>query len=354
MKKQGHLIICDYLDGDTLEFIEKFKNKEIFLVLTNETSIDVGYDIDFICKKLQSFKKINFLVNSKDLFFHDRINPDYFIKHNVFEWPLSFLYLTHSKYTHFDNNVLFRNINLSFKNLYLNKTNRARYHRVKLLNALNQSGLIEMGINTFLNPELVDIEGVHELPTDFLHYISFLDKNKIEGYNWASEKYLEHNALFEIVTETNYHHVRYSEKTLMAILNQRPFLILGARGIHKKLEEMGFKLFDNIFDYSFDSYDTLEKRIDGIISNLNRYKDKNKNIIFDSAKNTLHHNQQFFAKKLFYDETIDKQFISEINKFDIIDVDSIHNPVLDNSIVPTLINKCEDVNFNIGKWMVYS
>ena len=33
---------------------------------------------------------------------------------------------------------------------------------------------------------------------------------------------------------------------------QKPFLVWGGQGIHAKLKDLGFELYDELFDYSFD------------------------------------------------------------------------------------------------------
>jgi hypothetical protein len=63
--------------------------------------------------------------------------------------------------------------------------------------------------------------------------------------------------LFQIVNETlveDWGHTSlfYSEKTYKPILHLQPFLIWGQRGCNRYLEDMGYKLYTDWFDYSFD------------------------------------------------------------------------------------------------------
>jgi hypothetical protein len=59
-------------------------------------------------------------------------------------------------------------------------------------------------------------------------------------------------SLFSIISESNTKCVFITEKTWVPIYNQRPFLIYGAPNTHLYLEQLGFKMFDEIIDYSFD------------------------------------------------------------------------------------------------------
>lgn len=86
---------------------------------------------------------------------------------------------------------------------------------------------------------------------------------------------LHSNSIFQIVNET---HVKtwnntslfFSEKTFRPIALMQPFLIFGQPGCNKKLEQFGFKLFYDIFDYRFDNIEDTKKRYTAIIKNCNR------------------------------------------------------------------------------------
>jgi len=59
---------------------------------------------------------------------------------------------------------------------------------------------------------------------------------------------------FDIVLESTYDYFFVTEKTLRSIDSKKPFLVFSCKDYHKKLKEKyGFRLFDNIIDYSFDS-----------------------------------------------------------------------------------------------------
>ena len=77
--------------------------------------------------------------------------------------------------------------------------------------------------------------------------------------------HLHNSTLFQIVNEThvkdwNRESLFYSEKTFRSIAHMQPFVIFGQAGCNEKLEEYGFKLFRDQFDYSFDSVEDPKKR----------------------------------------------------------------------------------------------
>ena len=50
---------------------------------------------------------------------------------------------------------------------------------------------------------------------------------------------------------------------------------------------MGFRLYHNIFDYSFDEMDNLDDRINGVISNLYRYRHDTKQQLEERKRQCL-------------------------------------------------------------------
>jgi hypothetical protein len=68
---------------------------------------------------------------------------------------------------------------------------------------------------------------------------------------------LHNSTCFSIVNETEINDYNdtsmfFSEKTLKPIVNFQPFVIYGQRGINHALVELGYKLYDDYFDLSFD------------------------------------------------------------------------------------------------------
>lgn len=76
---------------------------------------------------------------------------------------------------------------------------------------------------------------------------------------------LHTQSLFQIVNETHvdsWHgeSLFYSEKTFRSIAHMQPFVIFGQTGCNHALEKYGYKLYHELFDYSFDYiHDTKER-----------------------------------------------------------------------------------------------
>jgi hypothetical protein len=79
------------------------------------------------------------------------------------------------------------------------------------------------------------------------------------------------SAFMDIVTESRYDPEEYfiTEKTLKSLMLYKPFLVLSCQGFHKYLvDHLGLKLYDELFDYSFDNKSSINSRAEGIIKNI--------------------------------------------------------------------------------------
>jgi hypothetical protein len=74
------------------------------------------------------------------------------------------------------------------------------------------------------------------------------------------------NVVLETTAYKDYDSVYYTEKTAKVLANNRPFVILGDRGLLRYLKRNGFKTFNDFCDESYDDEVDLEKKIDKIIA----------------------------------------------------------------------------------------
>lgn len=77
------------------------------------------------------------------------------------------------------------------------------------------------------------------------------------------------NSLVEIITESTVEYSFFTEKTTKWLLYGKAFVIVGAPGMHAHLaNNLGFELYDELFDYSFDSIMDTRERIEAIAKQL--------------------------------------------------------------------------------------
>jgi len=117
-------------------------------------------------------------------------------------------------------------------------------------------------------------------------------------------------AVLDVITETNRSgkDVSFlSEKTFRTIMHKMPFIISGDKGIHNELKRHGFRLYDMLFDYSFDDLDSYVDRNTAIISQLKKYCDLSienfyNRTIQDDVQEVVEHNYKVLESNSIWNE----------------------------------------------------
>ena len=170
-----------------------------------------------------------------------------------------------------------------FKYPYITLNNISKNHRCHIMDLLAKYNLIEKGAIAWrdINHSCNDIR--HTFPegmTDSMYlgyqYKYWKPKRMIldQGVNdrFFQETMPVHfnESFMQLVTESDDEVVFYSEKTTTPLLLNKLFLIAGAPGYHIGLKTRGFELYDEIFDYGFDTEKDDKLRYEGLIENINR------------------------------------------------------------------------------------
>lgn len=173
------------------------------------------------------------------------------------------------------------NLNFDYKKLYSCYINNCDFNRALLVDQLAKHKLLDEGIVTFRYPERYPFWKYHDGSRLFdeenftLHEFGYTP-------NEIPKSFLD--CFFDVVCESRYDHKEFfiTEKTLKSIMCFKPFLVLSCSNFHKDYLEkfFGFKLYDEIFDYSFDSKEDINDRIQGIIDNISKLK----NLSLDELK----------------------------------------------------------------------
>lgn len=182
--------------------------------------------------------------------------------------------------------------------LYLNLNNHDRYHRGMLMDMLCKFDLFKDGINTW-NNENYSFDFRYFKPQKLsFDNLSFNNPQKV-----FSEKLLNAPNLIDVVTETSpildfnpgypelsKEYIFHTEKTFRSILFGKPFLVLGNKGQNLNLNKYGICLFDSIFNYQYDKFNSFYERCLGIIDNLYEFRDKNFGEVRDMVINLSMYN----------------------------------------------------------------
>lgn len=88
------------------------------------------------------------------------------------------------------------------------------------------------------------------------------------SYFRPESEYFE--STYDLVIESTTESCFLTEKTFKPILIGKPFIIFGAQHSHRFLKQLGFKLYDSIIDYSFDSIEDTYDRAEALCKELKR------------------------------------------------------------------------------------
>ena len=124
------------------------------------------------------------------------------------------------------------------------------------------------------------------------------------------------NIVSETIPES---HIPFTtEKLLFPILNQRLWVAYAQPGYHKFVSEiLGFRLYDNVFDYSFDTITDPPQRLAALIKSIEPYATLAKqdwHRIHKQMESTLEYNYQWATSG---------QFITQLRKLN--EVNHIYN-----------------------------
>jgi hypothetical protein len=87
-----------------------------------------------------------------------------------------------------------------------------------------------------------------------------------------------------------------TEKTFKPIKHGQPFVIVGAPGSLQALRDLGYRTFDHAIDPSYDLETDNTRRWQKILGAIQRIKDQDPDIWFQSCLDDVLHNQQHFLR----------------------------------------------------------
>lgn len=232
-------------------------------------------------------------IEQSDFFNHLKPTRHYF--------PLFFLYYTFANSGHFSENS-HRNLDYTPFCRWTYYCRAPRIHRYIFLNEASKNELLNSNIYTF-NREYFSLSALQKLYSRFNYSPSYFDykdrkyrhdKHRggtLESDNTADQSFL-HSAI-QIAAETTYEYNFFTEKTFLPILLGKPVIVHGAYKANRALESLGFRLYDNIIDYSFDDIENVVLRTKSLVEQLTTlqyYKDPIS--IFNECKDIAEFNKR--------------------------------------------------------------
>ena len=242
----------------------------------------------------------------------------YFFFHGFasLDWFRDYKYLTESTVPI---SKLFISLNhLMYKN---------RSYRLTLLSHMYEANLVSEGFisaplacSKDIKNELYDLTSLLSKDSKRHIFKNLLPKaesiklDDVDSYSFASADPIDfkysHGALWHVVTETIFYEekLHLTEKIFKPIVTKRPFILVGARKNLEYLKSYGFKTFDRWIDESYDDETDPDLRIQKIICELKKLKEKDLIKMHNEMLSILEYNRQhFFGKfeEIIIDEMID-------------------------------------------------
>ena len=155
--------------------------------------------------------------------------------------------------------------------------NNPKYERALLVDQLVKNYLLQHGIITFQKPNEAESPApVGRYQWQYHDGSRLFDEedfilNSTPNYSACEFPKNYFKGFIDVVCESSYSPNLFfmTEKTAKPLAVLKPFIVLSCAGYHKHLvDEFGMVLYDEIFDYSFDSKEDVNDRIQGIIDNL--------------------------------------------------------------------------------------
>jgi len=150
---------------------------------------------------------------------------------------------------------------------YITMNKLPKYHRAVLIDMLAKNNIVNNGLVIWREPtQLYEFKYWKEK-------IQLLDqKEKFVNQEVVPQEYT--NSLIQLVAESDPNVFILSEKVAIPLFFNKPFIVAGSAYYHETLKQLGFKLYDELFDYKFDLVHDLESRYDLIAKNLIKFVGK--------------------------------------------------------------------------------
>jgi hypothetical protein len=300
--------------------------KNFTIIIPNPEEFEIGSNFE---KSINSELKrkikenninIYFIFGSQDLNFYKQ---EFFLYHDplknmhVHLWP-TYWFNNTIKYTQYEQMSLDK-IDIEYCYCTLNYV--GKYHRCLLIDILSKNDLIRFGAVSWYNFCLdsnYDWKWIRPNKMVLSDSDEYLKDNYNQQFTPPAEFF---QSFMSIISETTDKTIFITEKTSMALLLKQPFLVQGAAGLHNYLKSLGFKLYTEVFDYSFDLEPCIEKRTEMIINNVKSILNSDLNQLYNLIKPKLEYNQKRFfeivSDKSLYPQIVTKdQILKELYNFE--------------------------------------
>ena len=279
--------------------------------------------------EIEEYKKFNIFCKQNNILFYfifSTNDSEYYTKYEQYNqsnfrilyWPTHLLHYTYHSLIQKFNPI--GNVRNNFEKIFLNFNNRPRYHRCLTVDKLFENGLHEYGKISWnnLSEKYFCNNSKSFIPVNGYNF-RFWNESimKVDSYtfNDVTDEILETDTFMSLVSESTDELFFVSEKTFKPILTGQIFYCIGSKGQNLKLKQFGFKLYDDLFDYSFDMKDSLEERVDGAIKNIKNLIGKDLYELHSKVQHVIEFNKNRALEIVKHDPYVPIKFMEMFRKF---------------------------------------
>ena len=217
------------------------------------------------------------------------------------KWPTSLLHYSRFAFeTSYKKLISDININTDFKKLFYCFNNKPRPNRMMIVDHLKKYDLFKDGIiswNILTDDWAEDYKFKYWEEEKLVYDIT--DDNRIiqdESIVYCTNELLNTKSLFNLVGETfssiNHPDFFITEKTYKNYLIKQPFVSFGRTGFNNELKNYGFKLYNEVIDYSFDEMDsTLISYYDHFFNDFKKYSKSDLTSLYNKISEKVEYNK---------------------------------------------------------------
>ena len=305
--------------------IEYFKN--MFSIVKDRPNIKIAisnfhegaYQNEFIKKLISLKNQFNIPSNQIFLFTNNQYAEIYSGAISIVYKPYLLGFLM-DNYRDIKDESIYHNgseIGLLSSNEYLNSEkkkfflsynkNTTKTFRIQLLLWLMKTGYIDDSyVSILIKNEYFDRNRLRSKEDELYDLVDYYNRFEGMGFNvldwnypefkndvFSSLKYTtkSHYAdtVFNIITETTSenHQLNLTEKSFKAMANCHPYLVLGDVGTHQHIKDLGFNLYEDLIDYSFDSIENNGERLSQGLKQIRRMHELGKDGIMNWYRNNI-------------------------------------------------------------------
>lgn len=264
--------------------------------------------VNYCNKKNIPFYIINGSVKEIDLY--NKNDQRYNVIQPIIRLPYYFL---QSWYRTYKNNINFKSVvdndisfefNSDFKHLFISLNSKPHPHRCRQIDILVQHDLLKYGAVSWNSWEGAEGRNINQnVGYEWRFWkpeLLILDDPVKVNHGWSSQIPKEfNNSFIQLISESSTNALFFTEKIVPSLIFTKIFLVSGPKDYHNTLKEWGFELYDEIFDYSFDSEIDDETRFQKLTKNLINLKHLTQNemqSIYERLIPKLIHNKNQLEK----------------------------------------------------------